>query len=193
MLSKTLFASSLLLGALSAASFAEDVNLNERADTSVVSLSSYSVGPAFGVVGAVDGDMSQISDQFLSLSISQSIRFREHWDAGMDIDWWAPGSNFGGNITMSYVFGNGALKPFVGAGAGLRSLDYDGEPIGKGLGVEGLVHAGLFLDVMDNLQMRVRVPYRYIANSHGDQGAGLDIALLFSSPLRTTKVKKLTY
>jgi hypothetical protein len=32
-----------------------------------------------------------------------------------------------------------------------------------------------------------------IANSHGDQAAGLDVALLFSSPLRKTKVRELTY
>jgi hypothetical protein len=172
---------------------AEDVDLNEHADTSVVSLSPYSIGPGVGVVGAVDGAMTRISEQFLSLSIAQSIRFRENWDAGIDVDWWAPGNNWGGNITVSYLIGTGALRPFVGVGAGLRSLDYDNEAIGKGLGIEGLVHAGVYLDVMDNLQMRVRVPYRYIANSHGDQAAGLDVALLFSSPLRKTKVRKLSY
>jgi hypothetical protein len=81
----------------------------------------------------------------------------------------------------------------VGAGAGLRSLDYEGEPFGKGLGIEGLVHAGIYLDVLDNLQLRVRVPYRVIANSHKDQAAGLDVALLFSSHMRKTKVRKLNY
>jgi hypothetical protein len=175
------------------AAFAEDVDLSEHADTSVVSLAPYSVGPAVGVVGAVDGQLSRISEQFLSLSLVQTVRFRENWDLGLDVDWWAPGNNFGGNLNVSYVFMIGALQPFFGAGAGIRSLDYAGEPLGKGLGVEGLVQAGVYLDVMDNLQMRVRVPYRYIANSHGDQAAGLDIALLFSSPLRKTKVKKLSY
>jgi hypothetical protein len=183
----------VLTGLLAGAASAEDVDLTERADTSIVSLAPYSIGPAVGVVGAVDGDMSQISQQFLSVSIAQSIRYREQWDLGLDLDWWAPGNNFGGNMSISYVFGNGALQPFVGAGAGIRSLDYEGEPLGKGLGVEGLVQAGLFLDVMDNLQMRVRLPYRFIANSHRDQAAGLDVALLFSSPLRKTKVRKLTY
>jgi hypothetical protein len=59
--------------------------------------------------------------------------------------------------------------------------------------VEGLVHAGLYLDVLDNMQLRVRVPYRFIANSHRDQAAGLDVALLFSSSMRKTKVRKLNY
>jgi hypothetical protein len=96
-------------------------------------------------------------------------------------------------MSVSYLFGNAAFRPFVGAGAGLRSLDYKGEKFGDGLGVEGLVHAGLYLDVLDNLQLRVRVPYRVIANSHKDQAAGLDISLLFSSGMRKTKVRKLTY
>ena len=183
----------VLTGLFAGAALAENVDLTEHADTSIVSLASYSVGPAIGVVGAVDGDLTRISDQFLSVSIAQSVRFREQWDLGIDLDWWAPGNNFGGDMNISYVFGNGALQPFVGAGVGIRSLDYDNEPMGKGLGAEGLVQAGLFLDVMDNMQMRVRVPYRFIANSHRDQAAGLDVALLFSSPLRKTKVKKLSY
>jgi hypothetical protein len=172
---------------------AEDVNLNSFPETTTVAVSRYSIGPSFGVVGSVAGDMADISEQFLSLSVSQSIRFRENWDLGIDLDWWAPGSNLGGTIAVSYLFGNAAFRPFVGAGAGIRSLDYDGEPMGKGLGAEGLLHAGLYLDVLDNLQMRVRVPYRFIANSHGDQAAGLDVTLLFSSHLRKTKVRKLSY
>ena len=182
----------LLVGTVGTVS-AEDVDLSNHADTSVISLAPYSIDPSVGVVGAVDGDLTRNSDQFLSVSIAQSVRFREQWELGLDLDWWVPGNNFGGNMDLSYVFGTGALQPFVGAGVGIRSLDYDNEPMGKGLGAEGLLQAGLFLDVMDNLQMRVRVPYRFIANSHRDQAAGLDVALLFSSPLRKTKVKKLTY
>lgn len=172
---------------------AEDVNLNDRPETTQVALSRYAIGPAIGVLGAVSGDMSTISQQFLSLSLAQSIRFRENWDMGLDVDWWAPGNNWGGDMSVSYLFGDAAFRPFVGAGAGLRSLDYNGEKFGKGLGVEGLVAAGLYLDVLDNLQMRVRVPYRVIADSHHDQAAGLDVSLLFSSGLRKTRVKKLTY
>lgn len=181
--------------ALAAPSFvaAEDVNLSSRPETTTVALSQYAIGPGVGVLGAVSGDLTDISEQFLSLTLAQSIRFRENWDLGLDLDWWAPGNNWGGAMSVSYLFGSAAFRPFVGAGAGLRSLDYDREPFGKGLGVEGLVQAGLFLDVLDNLQMRVRVPYRFIANSHRDQAAGLDVSLLFSSPLRKTRVRKLTY
>jgi hypothetical protein len=184
---------SLALVSAPAVVHAEDVNLNSYPETTTVALSRYAVGPGVGVLGSVGGELTQISEQFLTLTLSQSIRFRENWDLGIDADWWVPGNNFGGTMAVSYLIGDGAFRPFVGAGAGLRSLDYDNEPFGKGLGVEGLVHAGVYLDVLDNMQMRVRVPYRFIANSHRDQVAGLDVALLFSSSLRKTKVRKLTY
>ena len=172
---------------------AEDVNLNARPETTEVALARYSIGPGIGVLGAVAGDMSDISPQLLSLTLAQSIRYRENWDLGLDVDYWAPRNNWGGTMSVSYLIGNAAFRPFVGLGAGLRSLDYEDEPFGKGLGVEGLVHAGAYLDVLDNLQLRVRVPYRVIANTHKDQAAGLDVSLLFSSGMRTTRVKKLTY
>lgn len=183
----------LVLAAAPALVRAEDVNLNSFPETTTVALSRYAVGPGVGVVGVLGGDLTEVSEQFLSLSLAQSVRFRENWDLGIDAEWWVPGSNFGGTMAVSYLFGDAAFRPFVGAGVGLRSVDYDREPFGKGLGVEGLIHGGLYLDVLDNMQMRVRVPYRFIANSHGDQAAGLDVALLFSSSLRKTKVKKLTY
>lgn len=189
----TSLAFALMLAATPALVQAEDVNLNNRPETTSVALSQFALGPGIGVLGAVAGDMGDISEQFLSLSLANSIRFRQNWDLGIDIDWWAPGNNWGGTMAVSYLIGNAAFRPFIGAGAGLRSLDYEGEKFGKGLGVEGLVQAGLYLDVLDNLQLRVRVPYRVIANSHKDQAAGLDVALLFSSPLRKTNVRKLTY
>ncbi len=172
---------------------AEDVNLNSHPETTTVALSRYSIGPGLGVVGATSGDMADISKQLLSLSLVQSIRFQENWDLGIDAEFWTPRDNYGLTMSASYLFGNAAFRPFIGAGAGIRSLDYKGEPMGDGLGVEGLVQAGLYLDVLDNMQLRVRVPYRVIANSHGDQAVGLDISLLFSSSQRKTKVRKLTY
>jgi hypothetical protein len=183
----------LTLGSLPALAMAEDVNLNNYPETTTVALAAYSAGPAIGVLGAVSGDLTEISEQFLTVSLAQTVRFREQWDLGIDLDWWAPGNNFGGDMSISYVIGGAAVQPFFGVGAGIRSLDYEGEKFGKGLGAEGLVQAGIYLDVLDNMQMRVRVPYRFILNSHRDQAAGLDIALLFSSPMRTTKVKKLKY
>jgi hypothetical protein len=191
-LASTVFAPAFAL-LLAAGAHAEDVNLNSHADTTVVALGQYAIGPGIGALGAVSGDMSDISKQFLSLTLAQSIRFRENWDLGLDVDYWAPRNNWGGTMSISYLFGNAAFRPFVGAGAGLRSIDYENEPFGNGLGVEALVHAGVYLDVLDNMQLRVRVPYRVIGNTHNDQAAGLDVSLLFSTDMRKTKVRKLTY
>ncbi|HEX2613112.1 MAG TPA: hypothetical protein VHO02_05940 [Fibrobacteria bacterium] len=187
------FLPALALFAAIGTAHAEDVNLTSRPETTTVALSRYAIGPGIGALGGVSGDMSTISPQFLSLSLAQSIRFRENWDMGLDVDYWAPRNNWGGDMSVSYLFGDAAFRPFVGLGAGLRSLDYKNEPFGDGLGVEGLVQAGVYLDVLDNLQLRVRVPYRVIANTHADQAAGLDVSLLFSSGMRKTKVRKLTY
>jgi hypothetical protein len=185
--------SALMLGAFSGLATAEDVNLDSRPETTTVALSSWSVGPGIGVLGVLSGDLNDESPQFLSLSLAQSVRFRENWDLGIDLDWWAPGNNYGGALSLSYLFGDMAVKPFLGVGVGLRSVDYEGQSFGHGLGAEASAYAGAYLDVLDNLQLRVRVPYRFIANSPRDQVAGLDISLLFSSSQRTTKVKKLKY
>jgi hypothetical protein len=51
----------------------------------------------------------------------------------------------------------------------------------------------MLLDVMDEVQMRIRVPFHFVANRDQDRGMGLDIAILFGSPLRSKRVKKLIY
>ena len=51
----------------------------------------------------------------------------------------------------------------------------------------------MLLDVLDELQVRVRVPFTWVANHDGDRIVGLDVGLLFSNPLRTKKVRKLNY
>jgi hypothetical protein len=184
-----------ILGAAAAApsARAEDLNLNEKPDTvKTASLSPYSLGLGAGVVSAINDELSDRSAAFLKLSIIQSLQFTDHMAAGLDLDWLAPGQNWGGELTVDYLMATGAIKPFVGVGGGIRYFDKAG-PFGDNLGAAGSVHAGLMLDVMDELQLRIRVPYHVVANKAGDQGVGIDVGFLFSSPLRTTHVKKLKY
>ena len=182
------------LSAVAAASSAraEDLNLNEKPDTVQASLSPYSLGLGAGVVSALNDELSDQSAAFLKLSVIQSMQFGEHVAAGMDLDWLLPGQNWGGELTLDYLMATGAIKPFVGVGGGFRYFDKPGA-FGDNLGAAGSVHAGLMLDVMDEMQLRIRVPFHVVANKAGDQGVGLDVGFLFSSPLRTTKVKKLKY
>lgn len=182
-----------LLGAAAAATSAraEDLNLNEKPDTVQASLAPYSLGLGAGVVSAVNDELSARSTAFLKLSVIQSVQFTDHMAAGLDLDWLLPGQNWGGDLTLDYLILTGAIKPFVGIGGGIRYFDKGA--FGDGIGASGTVHAGLILDVMEEMQLRIRVPFHVVANKDMDQGVGLDVGFLFSSPLRTTKVKKLKY
>lgn len=187
------FLASILFASVPALVHAEDVNINNRPDTVSMRLGAYSFGPSVGVVSALTDPLLSQDPQLLSLSLAQVIRFGSHWDLGIDVDWWIPGGNWGGGMTVAYVLGTGVFQPFLGAGAGIRALDYDDQSFSSGLGTELTLHAGMYLDVLDHLQMRVRVPWRYIANSNREQVVGLDVALLFSSPQRKTTVRRLLY
>jgi hypothetical protein len=172
---------------------AEELNLNEKPDTVTASLSPYSFGLGGGVISSLNDELSDRSPTFLKLTVTQSIQFQDHWVAGLDLDWMLPGQNWGGDLTLDYLLATGNFKPFIGAGGGFRIFDKLGSSFGNDIGASGTVHAGMLLDVLDELQLRVRVPFHVVANTAGDRGVGVDVAFLFSSPLRNTKVKKLKY
>lgn len=189
----------ILAGLLGAAAFAprgaaaEDLNLSNKPDTIEASLSPYSLGLGAGVITALNDELSERSAAFMKLSIIQSIRFGEHLSMGLDLDWMLPGQSWGGELSLDYLMATGPIQPFVGIGGGFRYFDKYGSAFGDDLGASGTVHAGMLLDVMDELQLRVRVPFHVVGNTAGDQGVGVDVGFLFSSPLRTTKVRKLRY
>lgn len=185
-----------LVGASAAApriASAEDLNLSEKPDTISASLSPYSLGLGAGVISSLNDELSARSAAFMKLSIIQSIQVTDHLSMGLDLDWMLPGQSWGGEISLDYLMATGPIKPFVGVGGGFRYFDKYGSDFGNDLGASGTVHAGMLLDVLDELQLRVRVPFHLVANTAGDQGVGVDVGFLFSSPLRTTKVKKLKY
>ncbi len=172
---------------------AEELNLNEKPDTVTVSLSPYSIGVGGGVISALNTELMDESPAFLKLSVIQSIHFAERWNMDLDMDWLLPGQNWGGELSLDYLLATGNFKPFIGAGGGFRYFDKAGSDFGHDIGASGTVHVGMILDVLDEMQLRIRVPFHIVANDAGDRGVGLDVGLLFSSPLRNTKVKKLKY
>lgn len=172
---------------------AEDLDLSEKPDTLTTSLSPYSLGLGAGVITSLNDELSERSAAFMKLSIIQSIQVTEHVAMGLDLDWMLPGQSWGGEISLDYLMATGPIKPFVGIGGGFRYFDKYGSDFGNDIGASGTVHAGMLLDVMDELQLRVRVPFHMVGNTAGDQAIGVDVGFLFSSPLRTTKVKKLKY
>lgn len=172
---------------------AEDLNLNERPDTVGAALSSYSFGLGAGTLASLSDALKDESEMFMKVSVIQSIAFTEMMIAGLDLDWNFPGTNWAGMLNLDFALGRGAFRPFVGAGAGMSYFNKRGEDFGEGLGPAGKLQAGFLLDVMDELQLRVRVPFTITANHEGDRTVGLDVGLLFGSPLRKTRVKKLIY
>lgn len=172
---------------------AEDVDTSNHADTVSVRLSPYAAGLGAGAFAAVNGELANESEAFLKLSFVQSIQFGDHLAMGLDINWFAPGANWGGDMTVNYLMGNASFRPFIGAGAGFHSFDKEGQDFGQGLGPSGVVHVGLMLDVMDELQMRIRVPFYIVANKDQDRMVGMDVAFLLGKPPYAKRVKKLVY
>ncbi len=175
-----------------AAAQAEDLNLNNRPETTSVALSPYSFGFGVGAMTALNPELRDESAAHIRLSFAQSIRFQENLDLGLDLDWWGPGGNWGGTLFLDYLIGQGAVRPLIGVGGGIHHWDYYDE-FGEGFGAAMTAHAGILLDVTDELQLRVRIPYHLTLNANQDMSAGLDLALLISSPHRKTNVKKLKY
>jgi hypothetical protein len=171
---------------------AEDVDTTRRADTVGMTLSPYSFGLGAGTFSPLNPELRDESDMFLKLTFTQTVSL-DNWNVGLDVNWLLPGQNWGGDIFVDYLLDDRAIKPFVGAGAGFHAFDKRGDDFGQGLGPSATVHAGLLLDVLEELQLRVRVPFHLVANRAGDRGLGLDIAILFSSHLRKTRVRKLIY
>jgi hypothetical protein len=172
---------------------AEDVNLSETPETTSVSLSPYSLGLGAGVITALNPELKRESPAFMKMSIIQSITFADRWNMGLDLDWLLPGQNWGGELSIDYLLATGPFQPFIGAGGGMRYFEKKGSDFGHDIGASGTVHIGMLVSVMDELQLRIRVPFHVVANDAGDRGVGVDVGFLFSSPLRTTKVRKLKY
>ena len=183
----------LFASSLSGLARAENLNLNAQPETTTVGLSPYAIGVGIGALMPISEELMDRDPAFLKLTLAQSLRFRDNIDLGMDLDWWLPGVNLGGSVNIDYLFGKGAFRPFIGAGVGMQYVDHPSYKFGDNFGIQGVGHVGMYFDVLDELQLRIRAPFHMVANLDMDQAAGLDIALLFSSPQRRTRVKKLQY
>ena len=173
---------------------AENLNLQEKPETTSVYLSPYAYGPGLGGLFALNDTLKAQSKAFMKLSFSQNWRLQEHLDLGLDLDWWLPGSNLGGLLNVNYVFGGEGFRPFIGAGLGFMHIDNPSyNSWGNGFGIAGEAILGAFIDLSDNTHLRIRVPFEIVGDSQMDRIAGLDIAVLFSLPTYGTKVKKLKY
>ena len=150
-------------------------------------VSVYSGGIGAGAMFALNDELSEESEQFLKLAFLNSIHVKKNVNLFMDVNWFAPGSNFGMDLGLDFLMGSSGIRPFMGMGVGVHHFDKQGEDFGHSLGASATVHIGFLLDMSDRLQIQVRVPYHFTANDARDHSIGLDIGFLLSDKFRNTK------
>jgi hypothetical protein len=153
-------------------------------------LKIYSGGVAIGVHPSLSEGLREESRSFLKLSFTNTFAVREYLELFCDIDWMLPKKNGGIDVGVDYLFLRRDFRPFIGIGAGGRYIDRKGN-FGDNFGPVITAHAGITLDLTENVAVRIRMPYHVVFNESLDRMGGIDCALLFSS--RFKKVQKLNY
>lgn len=157
-------------------------------------LTIYSGGLAIGAEVPINDSLRNEQRQYLKLSFTNMVYFREQISLFCDVDWLIPQHNLGLDFGFDFLVKQSDFTPFMGFGVGARYMDKDNDfekNFGRDFGVSFTVHGGVLLDVTDALQIRLRVPYHAVMNESVDQTIGFDLGFLFSDPYR--KVKKLDY
>ena len=154
-------------------------------------LAIYSGGIGIGVIQSINRELKLESRNFFKLSFINDICLTDRKHLFIDVDWMAPGANFGTDIGFDYSLSTSRFRPFVGAGVGIRLFDKKGYSFGDNFGPSATLHAGAIIELSKTVQLRMRLPFHAALNETHDGGAGLDIGLLFSKPYR--HVKQLHY
>lgn len=165
------------------------------ADTSengvpVTPLTTYSGGLGIGGNVAMNDELRDQSKNFLNVSFINTVYYKKHLDFFFDATWYAPGLNFGADIGIDLLLSETDFKPFFGVGIGAAYFNKS-DNFGDNVGPSGTVHFGFLFDINDAVQVRFRIPYRYVANENRDNMAGIEVGFLFSD--RYKKVNKLNY
>ena len=150
----------------------------------------YSGGIGAGAIKSGNDELKAEQNMFLKLSILNNFYFREDMSMFLDVDWFLPGSNFGADFGFDFIPFQGNFRPFIGAGVGAHYFDKSAK-FGDNFGPSGTAHLGFIVDVTERVRIKVRVPFHIVGNETTDNGAGIDIGMMFSSKFRN--VKKLNY
>jgi len=127
-----------------------------------------------------------------------SFDFTDNFSLFADINWYMTDSgaaNFGIDLGGDYMFSDGRVKPFLGAGIGARYYDKLSDTEGKSGGTIGggaLVRVGVALELTETIEVRVRVPFQFaVIGDVNDMRVGAEVGVMFFSNLRN--VRKLGY
>jgi hypothetical protein len=153
-------------------------------------LTTYSGGIGVGGMASMNNELKDLSENFLKVSFLNTVYFQEFMSFFFDANWYAPGTNFGLDAGMDFVFSSSTIKPFAGFGVGALYINKD-DDFGKNISPAATIHLGCAFDLNESVQLRFRVPFHYAMNNDRDQMVGLEVGLLFSDKFK--KVKKLNY
>jgi hypothetical protein len=153
-------------------------------------LTTYSGGIVFGAITAVNDELKDYSENFMKISFVNHIYFRDKVSFFCDLNWLAPGMNFGGDAGVDFFMTTSDIRPFVGAGIGAVYLDKTDE-FGENFGISGTVHAGCIFEINDNLSISFRIPVTGINNDDKDITVGADVGFIISDKFK--RVRKLDY
>ncbi len=162
-----------------------------RAQTiDTIPLSRASFGIGLSGHSAISDDLKLESDAFFGLSVLNSIYLNDHVNLSLEAEWLMPGSNFGAAMGSDVFFNSSGFRPFLGASVGFFHFDKTND-FGENFGPMLKGRIGFVLDALDEMQIRLSLPYRIVFNQGQDQSAGVEIGLLFSGPHRNTKIKRI--
>jgi hypothetical protein len=147
-------------------------------------------GTGAGVGGFLP--LSESGKALGKLSWMNSFDFTENVAFLADINWYISDSsfvNFGIELGVDYAFlADSRVSPFLGAGVEAGYFDSR-----SGMAFGAFAHAGLALKLTNTVDIKVRVPFNFIA--YGDEkkelGVGFEVGVVFYSSLRN--VRQLNY
>jgi hypothetical protein len=154
-------------------------------------LTIWSAGIGAGGFIALNDEQSMKSERLLKMSFLNSIYITDQINLFGDLNWFAPGPNFGVDVGIDFLPMTGRFSPILGVGVGAHHFDRKDQDFGQNFGPSITGHVGFLLEVTETMQLQVRLPVYLVANKIRYRTAGVDIGLLFSRPYR--HVKKLTY
>lgn len=169
-----------------------DLLANDSSEQGVYTspLTTYGWGLGVGGVTALNKELEADSKNFLKVSFLNNVYFKENVSLFFDANWYAPGPNFGGDVGFDYFLSNSDFRPFLGAGVGATYFDKT-DNFGDNIGPSATVHLGFLFDINESVQLRIRVPFTYVANETNNKFAGAEVNLIFSDKYK--RVKKLEY
>lgn len=150
----------------------------------------YTGGIGVGAIKSLNDELKADQSMFLKVSFMNSFYFRDNMGLFLDADWFIPGRNFGADFGFDYIPFQGDVRPFIGAGVGAHYFDKSPK-FGDNFGPSGTVHLGCIIDVTDQVQLKLSVPFYIVGDAATDVGAGVNIGMMFGSRFRN--VKKLDY